>query len=87
MVIDIMINFITITLISFLSILPDGGTFPPEILSFISQVFAAVRWFDWIVPYSSFVLFIGASFSWFNFCFTWLFLMWVIRKIPLLNIR
>jgi len=86
MLTDIFLNFFTIIVTAILGILPDGGAFPSSVGEAIGWIFAFLRSYDFILPYSTLMTVLTIGLVWELFLFVWWFVHWVLRKIPLLHI-
>jgi len=86
MLIEALLYFFTTVITAILSILPAGGTFPPEIANAIGWLFSFLRSYDFIVPYDTLIACISIGLFWEVFCLIWWLVHWILRKIPVLHI-
>lgn len=86
MLTEAFLNFITVVVAAILYVLPDGGTFPPQVGAAISTMYYYLRSIDFIIPYDTLVAVVTIGLLWELFCFVWWLVHWILRKIPVAHI-
>jgi len=87
-----MIFTISISLMfSFLSfifgLLPKGAVLPAPFVSTIVTMVQTMNGWSWFLPIDALYQCLTIVFAWFSFKFLWDFVHWILRKIPVVNVR
>jgi len=85
MIINILISILFAIATAIVSILPTGGTFPPEIATGLASIYAGFKAWDFILPTSAILQCLGIGLSFWAFVLVWRAVHWIIRKIPWLH--
>jgi len=85
MILTALISAVFAIIVAIISILPNGGTFPPQIATTLATIWAGFKAWDFILPTGAITscLLIGISF--WAFVLVWRGVHWLLRKIPWLS--
>jgi len=70
-----------------LSVLPTGGTFPPQIATTLGSVLTTFKAWDFILPTGAILNCLSIGLTFWAFVLVWRLVHWILRKIPVLNMQ
>lgn len=87
MIITTLVVFILEVINSIISLLPLGSVFPTEFTDGIRTLWDILWSWDFLFPIQTMINCLAISLSFIAFVLAWRLIHWILRKIPILNIK
>lgn len=86
MIISTFLYIVYYFLYGVISVLPNGGVFPPEFLSSLNTIWNAMSLFSLVVPVSTLLSVLGLAMVWHLFVWVWNTMHWIISIVRGVNV-